>query len=271
MVRNVIFPGGTHRYEEQVGLRGTFITHDVVVEALRRRGIQEPGTKTEVHATQLLHNEDIFNFIALLDGVASERSGQSIYMGEVLRPGEVADYATVRHEALARQEALDVEATHLADYVLELEEHGTDGWVAVRLVEDYVKQRLLRMATIDTARAAHMFDEKTAEGLRQVSYLHAIGQSEDALKLLSEVEAQAPAPGYCGAGSCGLETVNLAGTEGKELLKLLKAEAGDTIVKDTERTCRCGRKDIVYAYNKNKVNKLCKSCGAFESKVSKAA
>jgi hypothetical protein len=42
------------------------------------------------------------------------------------------------------------------------------------------------------------------------------------------------------------------------------------LVRDKERACRCGKKSIVYAYNKSKVTKHCESCGATETKVSKA-
>lgn len=273
MVSDAVFdPRTGDRYDEQVALPGKgHIKHEVVLEALRRRGVSGLVSKIDVHGAQLFHDDDVFDFVALLDTVASEFSDKNIFMGEEVAADHPKDYSRIRAEATARQSKLTDDAEALAEYVLELEAAQTDRWVALNMVEDYVKKRLLEAAVLDNAQAAVIFDEQTAKDLREVEYLQATGRYDEALYRLEQIEAQAPPPGYCGAGSCGLEAVDVHSDAGKELKKLLKAEDGDTIVRDKERECKCGKKSIVYAYNKNKVNKYCESCGAFESKRSKAA
>jgi hypothetical protein len=66
--------------------------------------------------------------------------------------------------------------------------------------------------------------------------------------------------------SCGLADVSQSLKE--RLRAPLQAAADDTIIRDMIRVCRCGQQSIVYAFNLQKVNKLCISCGAFESKIS---
>jgi hypothetical protein len=138
-------------------------------------------------------------------------------------------------------------------------------------VEEFVKMLLLDMAKQDLSLAPQMFDDKTAIGLQQVMHLEAANRTQEAFELYQEVSKAAPGGGYCSGGSCGLETVNKMSGEGKELAEKVKAAPGDTVVKDKERACKCGKKEIVYAYNKSKVNKYCGSCGSFESKVSRVA
>lgn len=65
---------------------------------------------------------------------------------------------------------------------------------------------------------------------------------------------------------CGLASLSLALQQ--ELAPRLRAEEGDSIIFDAVRACNCGEVAIVYAYTMQKVNKLCLSCGAFESKIS---
>lgn len=266
MIRDFVFNAETgERFEELVGISGLHINHEVIVDALRRRGVVSGGDKTQLHGTQLIAEDDLFEFVALLDSVASEHSGQEIYMGEPLTPGQTKRYETVRAEAVARQAQLDAEASLLADYVLRLELQQTDRWIAVKMIEDFVKRRLLQIAAKDPSRAAEMFDAPTAAGLQEVAYLNAAGLTREAQLRFMEVEAQAPAPGYCGAGSCGLEGVDKESLEGRELGTFLRAGWKDEIVKDKERSCKsCGRKSVYYAYNSKKVNKGCTSCGALK-------
>ena len=68
------------------------------------------------------------------------------------------------------------------------------------------------------------------------------------------------------ANSCGL--ADFSSSLKERLAPHLQAEAGDTIIRDMVRRCGCGQRSIVYAFNLQKVNKLCTSCGAFESKES---
>jgi hypothetical protein len=126
-------------------------------------------------------------------------------------------------------------------------------------------------ATNTSVLAEQMFDASTAKGLVEVAYLESQGFHEAAFRRLQQVEMAAPGGGFCGAGSCGLERVDASSDAGKDLMKKVDAKAGDTVLKDTERSCKCGNKTIVYAFSKNKVNKYCESCGSFESKAGKAA
>ena len=276
MIRDMRVDADTgDRWEEQVGVPGVLINHFVIQEALRRRGVDTSGMgKTELHGTQLLVEDDLMDFIQVLDEVAAEewcmaRQGKSVFMGEAVPAGFEKNYEAFRKEALARQEGLKDLAKTVATFVLDLAADGFDRRKAPAHVENFVKKLLLQEAQDNQSIAADIFDEKTARGLQEVSHLQALGQNEEAFLLMQEVEKLAPGGGYCSGGSCGLESIYENSAEGKSLREALKAESGDTIVRDKERKCRCGAKDIVYAYNKNKVNKYCGSCQAFESKRTK--
>jgi hypothetical protein len=271
MIRDMRFDEQTgDRLEEQIGLPGIYITHDVIQQALRRRGVKT-GTmcKTELHGTQLLVEDDLMDFVKLLDTVASEDWCVDIFMGEHVPKGSKKDYDVFREQALQRQESIKDLADTVAVFVMDLADDNYDRRKAPAKVEEFVKMLLLDMAKQDITLATQMFDDKTAAGLQQVRYLEANNRSQEAFELYKQVSEAAPGGGYCSGGSCGLEAVNKMSGEGLELAKKVKAQAGDTVVKDKERACKCGKKDIVYAYNKVRVNKFCNSCGAFESKASR--
>lgn len=273
MIRDIRFDEVTgDRLEEQVGLPGTYISHRIIQLALQERGVDTRHMdKTALHGNQMIVHDDLIDFVQLLDDVATRAWGTNIYMGEVVPADYQKNYGAIRQESRMRQEGLRDIAQTVTAFTMELARDGVEPRQAPALVEAFVKKMLLNLAKHDTVIAEQMFDEKTADGLKAVTYLESIGQFDAAFEQMKEVETAAPGGGYCGAGSCGLESVNIASKEGKELLKKLGADSSDTVVKDKERACRCGKKSIVYAYNKNKVTKLCGSCGAFESKVSKVA
>ena len=261
MVRDVVTDMlSNDRFEEQMGLSGIYITHNVIAEALRRRDMTEgTATKTELHGNQMQVHDDLIDFVELLDEVASEQSGQDIYLGEVLPAGQQRDYEHVRQEAIERQRARDYKAYELAEFVMALEKDETDRWAATGLVEAEVKRVMLDMAGENNALAADMFDSQTEQGLRAVAYLRSIGQNEAAGELLAEVSEQAPSPGYCGAGSCGLESVKLGSKEAKAM-KEMGLDSSNSL-KDNERSCRkCGAKKVVYALKNKK--KGCLDCHA---------
>lgn len=264
-------PETQDRFQEQVALSGEYFTHDVFVETIARRGITAAlRTKTELHGAQMLANDDLMDFVRDLDTVASEFWCTQVFMGEEVAPGTVKDYANFREEALRRQESLKELAETVAVFVLDLANDGVDRVKALTMVEDFVKLQLLEIGKHNPEAAEHMFDVQTAQGLRDVRQLEEQGKYAQAFELMQEVERRAPGGGFCGAGSCGLEGVELNSDEGKKLYDKLNAKPGDKIVRDKERACKCGNKSVVYAYNYKKVNKLCESCGAFESKVSVA-
>lgn len=260
------------RFEEQIGLPGTYITHEIIQMTLQERGADVSDMdKTTLHGAQLLAGDDLISFVAALDQTASEQWSTTIFMGEEVAADTVKDYQAFKQEALQRQELLKDHALTVANFVVDLAEDNFDRSKAPAHVEKFVKTILIDVAKKDASVATHIFDKRTADGLIEVSVLETQGRHQEAFMLLQEVEAAAPGGGFCGAGSCGLESVDVMSKSGKELAKKLGVESGDSVVKDTERACRCGSKSIVYAYNKKKVTKLCESCGAFESKVTKAA
>jgi hypothetical protein len=273
MIRDIrLDPETNDRHEEQLGLPGIYITHEIIQIALKRMGVDADGMdKTELHGSQIIVHDDLMSFAALLDAVASEEWCTNVFMGEEVAPDFRKNYNTFREEALARQEALKDLAETTAQFVLDLARDGFDRAKAPGHVEDFVKKLLLTEAKRDMAVAEQMFDKQTAIGLQEVASLEQQGRYDEAFLKMQEVERAAPGGGFCGAGSCGLESLNASGKEGEELMKKLKAESTDTLVRDKERACRCGSKNIVYAYNKTKVNKYCESCGSFESKASKVA
>ncbi len=271
MIRDMRFDENSgDRWEEQVGLPGIYITHYVIQEALRRRDFEAgKQDKTALHGTQLLVTDDLIEFVELLDIVAGEEWCANIFMGEKVPDDHHKNYAAFRREAIERQEGLKDMASTVATFIVDIALDGVTRRTAPLLVEEFVKKLLIDLARNDTVLAVEMFDEKTAIGLRDVARLESIGQNQAAFERLLEVERQAPGGGYCTGSNCGLERVDTKSKEGEELIKHLKAQPGDKIVRDKERACKCGQKSIVYAYNAKKVNKYCTNCHAFESKKTK--
>ena len=274
MVRDIRFADDSDdRLEEQIGLPGTYITHDIIQRALLKHGVDARSmNKTELHSTQLMVEDSLMEFVQLLDAVASEEWCTPIFMGEAVSDDYQKDYANFRAEAKQRQVDLKDHVETVATFVLDLAADNVDKRQAPLLVEEFVKKILLNMAKVRPELANTMFDAKTAAGLQEVAYLESIGQHEAAFARMNEVESAAPGGGYCTGGSCGLENVNLLSEAGKTLAEKLKAKPGDSVVADKIRSCKCGKKGtIVYAYNSGKVNKYCQSCTGFESKTSKVA
>ena len=260
------------RFEEQVGLPGTYITHEIIQLALARRGAMVTDMdKTQLHGAQLLARDDLMVFVELLDTTASEEWCVNIFMGEQVPRDYVKNYNAFRQEALQRQKDLRDLAKTVATYVVDLAEDGVDRLIAPAKVEEFVKIKLLELGKKDFGAAEQMFDTETALGLQEVARLEAAGRSQEAYALMQQVNEQAPGGGYCGAGSCGLEAVDLSSDEGKRLADKVGAKTGDTVLKDKDRACKCGSKKIVYAYSSSKVNKYCDGCGKSESKASAVA
>jgi hypothetical protein len=259
MIRDVKFDSITRdRYEEQMGLSGKYITHEVITETLKRRGLKgDMSSKTKLQGTQMLVDDGLIEFVADLDRVASELHGQEIYLGEVLAAEQIRDYSRVCQEAEIRQHKLAPKPKELAEFIMGLELANTDEWLALGLVEARVKTILFDMVRVDHSLAAIVFDKATERGLQEVAYLQSIGQNSEAQSLLSKVENQAPAPGYCGAGSCGLESIGLGSDEAKKMKELGLDSQG--ALKDTERSCPCGQKKVVYDLKSGK--KGCLACG----------
>lgn len=258
------------RYEEQVGIPGIYITHEIIQKALAQKGVEaENMGKTELHGSQMVVKDSLMEFVELLDTVASEEWCTNVFMGEEVPKGFEKNYSTFKQEALIRQKSLKDLSLTTANFVLSLAEEGFDRRKAPGHVEEFVKKLLLDVAKQDVVIAEQMFDKTTAVGLQKVAYLESIGQLDQANQMMQQVEKTAPGGGFCGAGSCGLESVDINSKSGKDLMKKLNADNKDTLVKDKERACKCGSKSIVYAYNKTKVNKYCEGCGSFESKITK--
>lgn len=267
MIRSVRFDVATQsRYEEQLGASGEYIDHDIIVEALRTfdQRLSPDMSKTDVHATQMVTELDssAWDWIELLDSLATQKHGVQIFMGELLHPGQTKDYDLARRQAAERSANMDDMAGELAQQVLTLADSNVDHWAANGMIENELKTMMFKVCREEPSRSYEMFDAATAQGFAQVQYLESIGQFEQANLLRAQTEKQAPAPEFCGAGSCGLEHANLSLKQAKDL----NVEIGDKVLKDTQRACKCGNKSIVYAYNKTQVKKLCTSCGAKENK-----
>ncbi len=269
MIRDIrLDPVTGDRYEEQLAVSGIYINHEIILKTLERRGVDAGDIdKTKLHGSQLLVTDGLLDFMRELDRTASEEWCVNIFMGEVVPKGFVKNYETFRGQALQRQTELTELAETVTTFILNLADENYDPRRAPARVEAFVKKKLLKIAKTDTSVAIQMFDRDTAIGLRQVAYLESIGQYGQAFEEMDRVEEMAPGGGFCGAGSCGLESVDIMSDSGRNLAKKLNASSGDTILKDTERSCKCGSKTIVYAFNKKKVNKYCESCGSSESKV----
>jgi hypothetical protein len=273
MTRDVTFDAETgNRVERQLALSGVYITRDVIMNVLAGFGAISEGqtlSKTELHGKQLIDpsSKGIVWFAEQLDKEASKQSGKRIFMGEAVAQDHPMNYESVPIEAEARRVKLAPKPRELADYLITLQENGTDKQVAEGLVNAYLKKMLLEVASSDPDKAEVMFDKATAEGFRAVAALQALGRDQDADWLRSEIEKNAPDVSYCGAGSCGLESV---ASNAAEALKAKALGLKGELLHDTERSCPgCNEKKIYYD---KEGNKACTGCGLTHTKgkVSKA-
>jgi hypothetical protein len=265
MIRGIWFAGDGARYQEQLGLPGKLITHDVVNEGLRRLQVIGEGdspTKEQVRKKQLLNltGHDVFAFAEMLDSIASEMSGKTVYLGEEVPAGHPRDYAGARLEAEQRQAGQEAQAEELAGFLLGLERAGTDHWVARGIVEKRVHKMVFDGVKGNSEAAAAAFDDKTAERLDEAATLRATGNETAARQVEQQAEKEAPAVSFCGAGSCGLEDGGDS-EEAKSMREKLDAESDEDLVRDTERACKnCGKKTLWYSYNSKVVKTACSSC-----------
>ena len=257
------------RYLSEFALPGLYITDEVQQDVLARRANAKgdvPQTRMDMLSKEWLTSseDEVFEFVQDLDEEASRRSGKPIYLGEVVSKDFDRNYDPeyIKAEARSRQKKLQEQATELNDFVLELQKNQTDSDLAGSLIQNKVKSMLLKVVEKDPDLAEHIFDKQTAVGFRKVAALKSAGLYQEAYRLQQDVEKNAPAVGYCGAGSCGLE--DLKETAG-EAVVARKLGAKGRLIKDRLRSCPgCKTKSIVYGLKKDKVSKVCTSCGNSE-------
>ena len=263
MIRGVhYFDDSGDRHEEQVGLPGIYITHQLINEYLADRGVisqaQEPS-KTEVHATQFIsvNGTGVMSVVRDLDQLASKKRGKNLFMGEEVPEDHLKDYGDFVDEAEIRRTKLAPKPTQLANYLITLQENGTDPRVAMALVDRFLKATLLEVAGKNPELAEAMFDKATAEGFAEVARLDALGRTNDARLLEAVVKENAPEVSYCGAGSCGLDEVDPSSPAGQMAQRLgLKGK----MLRNKEAACKnCNAKELHHDYNGNTVCTSCKS------------
>lgn len=263
MITDIRFNETDLREQQQVGLSGLYITHDVITTVLEQQGAIEAGknlTKTELHGKRFIDksNTGILSFVEQLDIEASRRSNKTIFMGEVVDDDYGKDYDSTVVEAEERRRRLASKPLQLAEYLVSLEENQTDRWAAEALVDNFLKTMLLEVVRKDPSQAEGVFDKATAEGFIEVARLEGLGQFEEARAVQTAVEKAAPAVSFCGAGSCGLESVKALSDEAITARSL---GLGNELLHDTVRRCPnkdCKKKTVYYD---KKGNKACTSCG----------
>lgn len=261
-------------YHEQLAVAGTYIDEEIFNLAYQLTGVVDETKKLDrsaLHATiGVVSNEEcsgVLAFQELLDELASQKHGKTVFMGEVLPEGKIPDYSVIKQEAEARQRQQEQLSVELAEYVMGLRDGGVENALATVMVEQYIQNRLLNIAEDDHEQAEIIFDKDTADRFRLATSLERQGRLEEAALERDKAKIDAPAASSCGGDSCGLEEVERRSTEGGKLASEIGAEVGDKIVKDMVRACQeCGKKNIVYAYNSGKVIKYCTHCKAREEK-----
>lgn len=269
MFRDVYLDSNTgDRLEVQASTPGLYHTHEIIQMTLERHGAIGAShmDKTRLHGSQMIVSDNLMEFIARLDEVASEQWCTNVFMGEEVPAGYIKDYCAFEQEALGRQEQLRKQTEILTSFVLDLARQNYDRRKAPEVVENFVKHMLLDLGKANISAAEQMFNKETARGLQEVALLESQGLWAEAAARMSAVQKTAPGGGACGMG-CGIETVNMLSKEGRELADKLKASAGDAVARDKERACVSCKKvgTVTYAYSSTKVNKYCTSCKSFKS------
>lgn len=256
----IIDPETGDRMQEEIAVPGTYIDHYVIQKTLARSGLDVWHLdRTALHGMQLFAHDDLFDFIAQLDEVASEEWCVPIFMGEVLPEGAIKNYEAVRAQAIERQQQLERHSRMVADFVLDLTESNGDTHEAPMYVEEFVKQMLVTMAQANTGITTEMFDARTAQGIDEVYALQMAGRFEDARERMNKVVEEAPGGGYCGAGTCDLVRSKALGSEAASVKKL-GFDPKHSLIDKGNRRCKCGKRSVVYDLKQAK--KGCMSCGA---------
>ncbi len=271
-------PATGKRYVEQLSVAGEYITHEVVLRYLELRGVIAEGEtpdKTEVLGLQMItgNTDGVLGMAKALDAIASELSGQTIFLGEVVDSDAARDYDSFPAEAAARQEKQRHDAQELALYSLELARENVEHALASKLIDELVKKQMFAVAKQDPTFAEVAFDKETADELRQAQTARERGDYARAEQIEDRAERRAPPPEGCSGGACEIKDVNPASAEGQELAKITRAKLGDKISKDEStnpsRRCKCGGQ-LAYAHTLNRVNTACLKCGSFKSKIMSA-
>lgn len=270
-------PMHNRRFQEQVAFPKEVVIHEDIVEAYK----QERLLAADAHPTEV----DLLNLQAMntfgkgplylmekIDTVASKRTGRNIFMGRVVADDFEKDYEAIPGEAAERQAQDPEQIEALENEILRLVDEDIDGWLANRLIDEFVTDMLLEKVKDNPEAAADIFGAETAHNLARVNWLRQQGNMQAADALFEKTVANAPLATVCTGGSCDLERMFLSSEEGKKAKELTKAETGDNLVKDKVRSCKaCGKRgSVVYAFNSKKVNKGCLACGATEFKQTSA-
>jgi hypothetical protein len=254
MIRGVRFPSPGERVEEQVAVKGEWITHDVIMATLKARGALASNAqlnKEELRAKQFIntHNEGgVLGFQADLDKMASKMFGRNIFMGEEVPPSHPKDYETVKVEAVDRQSKSGDDVMELTRKIIELEQNNTDRWAANTIIDEWLNQRFIEIAKVSPAQAEIMFDKQTAITFTQAAEQRALGNHDAATLLEARAIAEAPPVTYCGAGSCGLSAASPENAE-----KAKKLGLNGELIHDDERPCPdCQTLNVYYDQTGNK-------------------
>lgn len=207
----------------------------------------------------------VIDLVEMLDEQAGTFFGQN-------KPRQ--DYNQFREFCEQREASFDEDIDEIVEQLMIEAEMLGDPYRASKRMAKLVEERLVEKAIEDDAIEAWVFGPESAKNIELARTATMAGHDQEA-KYFERQAVDTAKSGACtgGAGdSCGLESINVQTEEGKKIKEKVKAEEGDTILRDTERACKCGRKGtIIYAYNNKKVNKYCEGCEMFETKFKKAA
>ncbi len=252
---------------EQFAIPGEYIDHESIIKTLKEQGsiqTSDNPSKLDLRGKPFIgsgQDNELEKFIELLDQNASQKHSKRIFMGEQVDDVREHDYREVKSIAIQRQANYQEKAVKISEHLKDSARNKVDKQLAEYLLSDFIKKLLFEEVINDPARAAIIFDQRTADSIVRAQVLISQGQLIDWDGAKNLILKNAPNPSFCGAGSCGLEAVNDNSTESRIVKSLgLKGE----IIKDTIRNCPfCGHKAIHYDV---KGSKACTHCKKSEIK-----
>ncbi len=267
--RDRITPEGV--YSDHFALPGTLIDAEVVRDALGFLSGEDKYqdlSGLELRAKSFImpnEPESLFEFVELLDDLATQKHHQRVFTGEVAADDTDLDYSQTINQFLDQDQQYRVLADEISEFLLNESRQNNDPRISEMNLIKLLTERSFQAFKHNPREIKRIFGLQTAIDLEVINFQYQI--TKDKTSYDNSIESlikTLPLTTFCGAGSCGLVGVITGSEKDKELSRLgLKGEK----LMDTIRKCPyCGKKSVHYDMH---ANKACTNCKKTDIKTKK--